>query len=82
MFENAVDDAEHMAHVGAAIGLGRSTDGNELQPGVLRRFSGIGGEAQAAAGQVLLQQRRKAGLENRAMSLAERRHPRGVDIHA
>jgi len=55
MFENAVDDAEHMAHVGAAIGLGRGADGDEMQPGVLRRFTGIGGEAQAAAGQVLLQ---------------------------
>ncbi|MNC23727.1 hypothetical protein D3C75_717610 [compost metagenome] len=82
MFEDAVDHGKHVLQVGAAIGLWRGADGNELQPGVVGRFAGVGGETQATAGQVLLQHRRKAGLEDRAVACIEAGDPLGVDIHA
>ncbi|MCY1447248.1 hypothetical protein D9M71_638580 [compost metagenome] len=82
VFEDAVDHGENVFQVGATIGLRRSTDGNELQPGIVGSDCGIRGEAQPTAGEVLLQQRRKAGLEDRAMAFTQAGHPIGIDIHA
>ena len=77
---DAARGGKHVLEVGGAVFVGRGADGDELDGAVLHGFLDIGGEVQAAGGNVAADHVLQAGFEDRDAACFEDADLLGIDI--
>ena len=81
VFADGARDGEHILQVCAAVLVGWRADGDEDDAAVSDAGDGVGGETQATARTIGLNQLGQTGLENRNFATFEIGDLGGVDVH-